>query len=295
MYKYFFDIYRNGKKDRPITQTINRQTGREFYYIGFHQSGSTYTMNTNDISLLFCKGKGYFEYGQKKISFFAGNIFAVKGSYKFFLSNENMDTTVIALRKEYISDLFLAQIADCPLIYDFFTLSDEAGEYLYFDSVSEIIISHYIQALEYEAKNYNYQSHKIVESAGIQFFTKLHRTHQQTLVISESSMMPKYGIGEILSYLSFNYKTATLTSVAEHFNYHPAYFSTLFQKLAYCNFSTKLREIRLEQAKRLLLNTSFTVQEISEQVGFKDKSHFYRSFKKEFGMTPREYRLKLVK
>lgn len=47
---------------------------------------------------------------------------------------------------------------------------------------------------------------------------------------------------------------------------------------------------RIEAACRLLSETQLSVQEISEKVGFSDKSHFYRMFSKFMGGTPAEYR-----
>ncbi|WP_420872098.1 helix-turn-helix domain-containing protein [Cohnella rhizosphaerae] len=51
-------------------------------------------------------------------------------------------------------------------------------------------------------------------------------------------------------------------------------------------------EVRLEQTMQLLEKGNFTVNEIMERTGFSNQSHFFRSFKKKFGTTPREYRLK---
>jgi AraC-like DNA-binding protein len=50
------------------------------------------------------------------------------------------------------------------------------------------------------------------------------------------------------------------------------------------------REFRLDRAKRLLLTTFQTEQEIALVVGIPDLSNFIRCFKKRFGMTPRAYR-----
>ena len=46
----------------------------------------------------------------------------------------------------------------------------------------------------------------------------------------------------------------------------------------------------LEQAKELLLNTDRTVSDISESLGFTNRTHFYKLFKEKYAMTPKEYR-----
>lgn len=51
-----------------------------------------------------------------------------------------------------------------------------------------------------------------------------------------------------------------------------------------------IRSIRLQKAKSLLKNSDLPIGEIADRVGYKDFSHFSRSFLKEFGMQPSETR-----
>ena len=54
--------------------------------------------------------------------------------------------------------------------------------------------------------------------------------------------------------------------------------------LSYCTY------IYMKKAANLLLQTDDTVEEIAESMGFSNPSQFYRQFKKQFHMTPHEYR-----
>jgi transcriptional regulator GlxA family with amidase domain len=47
-----------------------------------------------------------------------------------------------------------------------------------------------------------------------------------------------------------------------------------------------MKKTRLDKAKNLIESTDLSIGEISVQVGFKDFSHFTRSFTKEFGQSP---------
>lgn len=51
-----------------------------------------------------------------------------------------------------------------------------------------------------------------------------------------------------------------------------------------------LTSIRMNKAANLLLASSITVTQISEQCGFSDPSHFTKAFKEQFGMSPKYYR-----
>jgi len=56
------------------------------------------------------------------------------------------------------------------------------------------------------------------------------------------------------------------------------------------NTSAYVLQIRMERAQRLLASTETPIGEIADKCGFGDQSHFTRSFKHLFGMTPTQYR-----
>ncbi|WP_217594471.1 AraC family transcriptional regulator [Cohnella sp. GbtcB17] len=91
-----------------------------------------------------------------------------------------------------------------------------------------------------------------------------------------------------------NYKDLNLSlqSVADMLKMSSVYVGRLFKKAEGLSLADYINEVRLEQTMQLLEKGSFTVNEIMEQTGFSNQSHFFRSFKKKFGTTPREYRLK---
>ena len=47
---------------------------------------------------------------------------------------------------------------------------------------------------------------------------------------------------------------------------------------------------RLNEAKKLLLDSRLPITEICYQCGFSDSSYFGKSFRKAYGLSPREYR-----
>ncbi len=53
-----------------------------------------------------------------------------------------------------------------------------------------------------------------------------------------------------------------------------------------------LIQYRLNQSKKLLLETGMTITHICQQCGFSDSAYFGKVFRKSCGMTPREYRLR---
>lgn len=66
----------------------------------------------------------------------------------------------------------------------------------------------------------------------------------------------------------------------------------LYRKLhALTNMTVKefIRHIRLKRATQLLVQHKMTISEVAYEVGFKDLSHFRKCFRREFGMSAKEY------
>ena len=86
----------------------------------------------------------------------------------------------------------------------------------------------------------------------------------------------------------------SLGVLAEEFHLNPQYISQLFKSEIGVNFLTYFTNIRMEQAKKLLLTTSLPIAEVSEQSGYADYrvfiKVFIKVFKKSEGVTPSQYR-----
>jgi len=59
-----------------------------------------------------------------------------------------------------------------------------------------------------------------------------------------------------------------------------------------CNFVTFINSYRIEEAKKILISnnySNYTIEAVSEIVGFNSKSAFNNAFKKKVGITPSDY------
>ena len=67
-------------------------------------------------------------------------------------------------------------------------------------------------------------------------------------------------------------------------------FTRLFKKY-YGKSPTEYKvQIRIDQAKNMLIETDMRIKAIAESVGYSDALYFSRAFKKECGYSPSEYR-----
>ncbi|AIQ56482.1 PocR ligand-binding domain-containing protein [Paenibacillus borealis] len=70
------------------------------------------------------------------------------------------------------------------------------------------------------------------------------------------------------------------------------YFSRLFRQETGSTFSSYINSLRLEEAKRCLVEEADSVVSIAYSLGYEDSGYFIRTFKKFAGDTPAAYRLK---
>lgn len=97
-------------------------------------------------------------------------------------------------------------------------------------------------------------------------------------------------VEEIIHYLKEHYVDETRESIANHFHITPTYLSKIFKSVTEMNFVDYLTQLKIEQAKAKLLNSTYQIQEISEQLGYANAHYFTKVFKKNTGMTPSKYR-----
>ena len=82
----------------------------------------------------------------------------------------------------------------------------------------------------------------------------------------------------------------SLSSLADEMDLSSGYLSSLFKNLFGIPFQDYLNNIRMEKAKLLLLTTGLKNYEIAELVGIENFNYFNSKFKKNFGMTPKEFK-----
>ena len=99
-------------------------------------------------------------------------------------------------------------------------------------------------------------------------------------------------IKEVLNYIHTNYEQdLCLDQLAESVNLHPTYLSSLFRKETGEKFIHYLHTFRIEKAKQMLKNNAeLPIHKIALLVGYENKEHFYKVFKKYAGQTPKTFR-----
>lgn len=102
-------------------------------------------------------------------------------------------------------------------------------------------------------------------------------------------------IDKAIAYIKENYnKDINLTVVSNQISLTYTYFSYLFKERTGQTFSEFLRNYRIERAKEMLKNGNYMVSEVAKKVGYDNPKRFRKIFRKVMGITPSEYREKII-
>lgn len=98
-------------------------------------------------------------------------------------------------------------------------------------------------------------------------------------------------VTEAIRYMETHYQNnISVEDIAGQLALNPRYFSKLFKKDTDSSPHQYLLALRLRRAKSLLLETSMSIRQISEECGFTSSTHFIRAFRQENDITPLKYR-----
>ena len=143
-----------------------------------------------------------------------------------------------------------------------------------------------LQITDYILKPVNYEEFgTCIDNLKISLF------EQRVSAVMESEKQEERPINRLTWYLQEHLaEEISLSVLADEFHLSAQYISQLFKSEIGVNFLAYLTNIRMEKAKQLLLSTSLSIGEVSEQSGYGDYRVFTKVFKKSEGITPSQYR-----
>ena len=161
--------------------------------------------------------------------------------------------------------------------------------YLYFQVAEiepvQLVLECMVRGLAYEIPN----SRKIHQvSMGLLFLHLLNHTEQMRFASGQQQME---GIAiAALREIEENYRSANLSALAARLGCSLSYLSRAVKKATGCSYALLLQQKRMEKAAALLQQSSLTVSEVMQAVGYHNSSHFYHLFEDMFHVSPRTYR-----
>ncbi|MBQ6388427.1 MAG: AraC family transcriptional regulator [Mogibacterium sp.] len=101
---------------------------------------------------------------------------------------------------------------------------------------------------------------------------------------------PEFYVQRAEDFIHYNYATITIGDVVDYIGFSRSYFSTMFKRYKGVSLQTYLRDYRLQQGCRLLIETGLPVNEIAVRIGYIDPLTFSKVFRDKYGASPTDYR-----
>lgn len=266
--------------------------GKSFYFdhvhivwdeqISLHQSAEW------ELSFVI-KGSGTRVVGEQKEEFTSGEIVFLPPHvpHCWYFNKEDHDEE--------------GKIENITIIFPMQLLTDMAANFPETRSIISKIIG-YKQALSFVGKTLATLQQALKEMLPMNDMMRLAMLMNVFSVIAESEEMDVVGcrvkqdpafskIHEISRFVVHNYqRKISLDEVAKYIGMSRSSFCSFYKKEKGKSFFTSLNEYRIECSCLMLKETKLTVAEICFAVGFDDVPHYNRTFKKQKGQTPKDYR-----
>ncbi|MCR5627192.1 MAG: response regulator [Lachnospiraceae bacterium] len=103
-------------------------------------------------------------------------------------------------------------------------------------------------------------------------------------------------IHSIKNFINLNYSRENLSvkEISDHVHMTQTYVCTLFKNETGQTLNQFITAFRMNKAKQLLADSNYKISDVSQKVGYTDGNYFGKSFKKVVGLTPSEYRDKIL-
>ena len=115
--------------------------------------------------------------------------------------------------------------------------------------------------------------------------------HYELLEDERSRLSGEEYVQKAVRYMEEHYmENIDIGLMASELGFHSAYLTRLFGRYAGESPLKYLTNIRIREARRLLLDTSLPISAIGERVGYPDQFHFSKTFRKVTGVNPSTFR-----
>ena len=204
------------------------------------------------------------------------------------LTNKNEEAALAA------ADHFYQSVHNSPAI------SSSQVRDLYFKylvKLDEISMSNHISLWQREGLESESIWEGIMACAALktlhQFFCKKIKLYFERLLSNKDENPVVFQIKE---YLHHNYAVPSLSvpDISEHVHLSPAYVCTLFKSETGQTLNQYLTDYRIKMSKQFLSDPLYKITDISAKVGYSDGNYYSKAFRKIVGLSPSEYREKML-
>ena len=268
-----------------------------FRHAFFHEKIQEYQHSNFEVDYVY-KGVYRIFYDTEERILNDGDVILISPQLRHQIEQVQKESFLIRLYINYqtFESAFLSLLSEQDVIADFFKTiltNSEQPNYLLLSTGNSASIHHIAQQMYLECFRYDEYSPQCTVNWLKLFFSYTIRYYSDTFRLSSSGTNVDFR--NILKYMEQNYKSVTLSEVAEKFHYTVSHMSVMIKKITNHSYTELIRAFRMNEAGRYLENSNLSVEEVCFRVGYNNIGHFTRTFHAYFGMPPCQYRNKAHK
>lgn len=243
------------------------------------------------------EGKGLNAFHNEKISLKKGDLLFLNPNicHDFYTVGSGSFAFNYCFSMELMNTILQPFLMDNYLFLQFFSnYQNQEGtlkNYLYF---SHAALPDFLYTLlnemveEYYTKTLGYRH--MISGKLILLLTSLMRAYNQSHLGTTIPTSREILAGKLLQTIRSECSTITLEQLSARYSYSARYIQKLLFDITGQNFSDIVRKYRLDKIRILLDTTAMPIADMVEISGFNDLSYLSKVFKKEYGITPAQYR-----
>lgn len=218
-------------------------------------------------------------------------IIAPSSNHDIGIYDDTSSVYTICIRQSTFNATFFPLLTKQDLLSYFFqTILQREGcsNYLLFFTQNAFELKRYLRHLMIESNiTDQYSNARLVEYVYL-LFSSIARRYSGHVQFYNHPTSPDFSL--VLQYIQHNYRTVTLSFLADFFHYSEPHLCTQIKQNTGYTFSELIRQLKLSQAVNYLINTNMRISEIAENVGYNSADHFSRVFRSIYHMSPQDYR-----
>lgn len=273
-------------------------TKQTLFFVFLHENFARQSMHRHDyFEIVYTfRGQCTLQFESSSIKMTEGNvcIIAPQTLHEAFVLDKESFVVNFSMTKEAFESAFSTVFLRRDLVSSYIhtiLYQEDMPNYLFIPSGNSKYIKDAAKHIIYEERNNSsYSSSFCVSWLSVFICSVLGNYQSDIQIYNDEKNSAQAERMAMLEYIQNNFRTVSLDSVAECFNYNKSYLSRLITQLTGKSFKDIITEMKLKAGCELLENTDFSLEQISELIGYKSGDYFSKAFKKAFNISAAKYR-----
>lgn len=200
----------------------------------------------------------------------------------------------ISVSTNYIHDNLYDYIGEIEVLDAFFLCHNEDGkftnQYILFKNGNTRKANDLIQIIVNEYFNEDIASKYILKGYFLRLLDLFIKEYKIIEMIKNQNHKNSLIFDKIENYIKANIINISREQIANSLHYNSNYINTVIKKHTDLTYSEYIINKKLEFTVELLKNTDFSINKIINEIGYTNKTYFYKIFTSKYGMKPQEFR-----